>query len=152
MIELKKKNILLICFVVLLLLLFIFIVYDTLKRKDTNKDYITYINVSKLEEKIKNKDDFILVFTQEGCSHCTTYHDVINQVIKEYDITIYDINLTKLKESEIETLNNLVHISGTPTTIFYIDGEEQTTLNRINGSASKDDLVKKLKKLEYIKG
>ena len=151
MIELKKKNIFLIVFVLLLILIFSFIVASTLKRKENKKDYITYINVSELKEKIKNKDDFILVFTQEGCGHCATYHDVINDVVKEYDIEIYDINLTNVKDKDTADLNKIASISGTPTTLFYINGEEQTTLNRINGSTSKTKLVNKLKKMGYIK-
>ena len=150
-IELKKKNILLLSVVVILLIVFVFIVSTTIKMKNEQKNYITYISVSKLQEKINNKDDFVLVFTQDGCSHCATYYEVINSVAKDYDLKIYDINLTDVKDKDIETLNSIVHFSGTPTTLFYIDGEEQTTLNRINGSTSKTNLINKLKKLGYIK-
>lgn len=138
-------------FVLILILIFSFIVTSTLKRKENKKDYITYISITELKDKIKNKDDFILVFTQDGCGHCATYHDVINSVVKEYDINIYDINLTEVKDDDIADLNKIASISGTPTTLFYIDGEEQTTLNRINGSTSKTNLVNKLKKMGYIK-
>lgn len=151
MIELKKKNILLIAFVLILILIFTLIIIATLRNKEAKKDYITYISVSELKNKIKNKDDFILVFTQEGCGHCATYYEVINSVAKEYDVTIYDINLTEVKKDDVADLNKIASISGTPTTLFYIDGEEQTTLNRINGSTSKTNLVDKLKKMGYIK-
>ena len=151
MIELKKKYILLIGFIILLLVIFVYIVHSTLKDKESKKDYITYITINELKEKIKNKDNFVLVFTQEGCSHCSTYHEVINNVAKEYDIKIYDINLTDVKNEDVADLNKIATISGTPTTLFYINGEEQTTLNRINGSISKTNLVNKLKKMGYIK-
>lgn len=135
----------------ILILIFIFIVTSTLKNKESEKDYITYIAVNELEEKIKNKDDFVLVFTQEGCSHCATYHNVINSVAKDYDFNIYDINLSDVKKDDIAVLNKIASINGTPTTLFYIDGEELTTLNRISGSTSKTKLVEKLKKMGYIK-
>jgi len=150
-IKLKKKNVLLIIFVLILILIFTLIVTSTLKRKESKKDYITYITVNELQEKIRNKDDFVLVFTQEGCTHCASYHEVINSVVKEYNVKIYDINLTDVKDEDIADLNKIASISGTPTTLFYIDGQEQTTLNRINGSTSKTNLVSKLKKMRYIK-
>ena len=151
-IELKKNNFLLIGIIIVLLLIFSFIVFLTIKeRNDKTKDLITYLSVNELKEKIKNKDDFVLVFTQEGCSHCNTYHEVLNSVLKDYEVELYDLNLTDVKDNEITELNKIASINGTPTTLFYIDGEEQTTLNRINGSTSKTNLVNKLKKMGYIK-
>lgn len=118
----------------------------------TNKNNVVFIDVEQLEEKIKNKDSFVLVFTQDGCSHCQTYAPVLESVSKKYDIKIYDLNLTKVKSADISRVNTIASISGTPTTVFYKNGEEETTLNRINGDTSESKLVEKLKKLGYIKG
>ena len=152
MIELKKKNIFIIVLLAILILTFSGVIYYSIKKDNDGKekDYITYINVKELKNKINNKDDFVLVFTQEGCSHCESYYPIINNVSKNFDIKIYDINLTDLNTEEINELNKIASINGTPTTLFFIDGEEQTTLNRINGQTTEEKLVTKLKKLGYI--
>ena len=104
------------------------------------------------EQKINNKDSFVLVFTQDGCSHCESYAPVLKEVSNKYNIKIYDLNLTKVKSTDIAKVNAIASISGTPTTIFYKNGEEETTLNRISGDTTSDKLIAKLQKLEYIKG
>lgn len=133
----------------MVILTFLAIDYFSSNKKE-NKS-ITYINVSKLKEKINNKEDFVLVFTQEGCGHCESYYPVIESVAKKYNVKIYNINLTSLEKNEINEVNKIASINGTPTTLFFINGEEQTTLNRINGDTTEQKLVKKLKKLGYIK-
>lgn len=147
----KKNNIFILLLIIVLILIFSIIVYLTLKKDESEKDYIVYINVNELKEKINNKDDFILVFTQDGCGHCQTYHGVINSVSEKYNIKIYDVNLTSLEKDEINEVNKIASINGTPTTLFFKDGEEITTLHRINGQTSENKLVKKLKQLGYIK-
>ena len=45
---------------------------------------------------------------------------------KEWNIKIYDLNLTKVKSADISRVNTIASISGTPTTVFYKNGEEET--------------------------
>ena len=117
----------------------------------SREDNLIYINVSDLQTKIDNQDDFILVISQTGCSHCKLYLPVLESVLKEYKISAYVINLTNLTSDEAGTFNSLVNVSGTPTTLFYKNGVETTTLNRIVGEATKTKIIERLKSLEYIK-
>ena len=41
-------------------------------------------------------------------------------------------------------------VSSTPTVIFYIDGEEETTAARIVGSVKKDKIISKFKASGFI--
>ena len=111
---------------------------------------MVYIKVSDLQEKIKNKDSFILVVSQTGCSHCEQYLPELDRTLDEYDLQANVINLTNLKDEEENTLKQMISYTGTPTTYFFIDGQEKTTLNRFVGYASKDKLVERLQTLGYI--
>ena len=124
-----------------------FLVY-VLAFKDPSN--LVYIKVSDLQEKIKNKDSFILVVSQTGCSHCEQYLPELDRTLDEYDLQANVINLTNLKDEEENTLKQMISYTGTPTTYFFIDGQEKTTLNRFVGYASKDKLVERLQTLGYI--
>ncbi len=119
--------------------------------KLTNKKYsnIVSITVSELEAKIQNKETFILVVSQTGCSHCKQYLPELNRTLKKINLTAYDLNVTGLKSEEATTLNKYINFSGTPTTFFYRDGEEKTTLNRITGYADEIKILERLKSLGY---
>ena len=119
-------------------------------KNNNQKSNVVSIKFSELKEKIENKDDFVLVITQEGCSHCKNYAPTIKKVSNKYDIKIYDLDLTKLSDEEKKELVTIANVSGTPTTIFFKDGEEKSTLDRLNGAVSESKLVSKLKKLGYI--
>ena len=119
-------------------------------KNNNQKSNVVSIKFSELKEKIENKDDFVLVITQEGCSHCKNYAPTIKKVSNKYDIKIYDLDLTKLSDEEKKELVTIANVSGTPTTIFFKDGEEKSTLDRLSGAVSESKLVSKLKKLGYI--
>ena len=55
-----------------------------------------------------------------------------------------------LNEDEAKELKSKVNYSSTPVTVFLKNGEEKTAANRINGDASKDKIVKKLKNNGFI--
>ena len=119
-------------------------------KKSDKKGAVVMIKMDELKKKIENKDDFVLVITQEGCIHCKNYAPTIKKVANKYGINIYDLNLTDLTKTEYKELATIANSSGTPTTIFFKDGEETSTLDRLNGAVSTSKLVSRLKKLGYI--
>ena len=70
------------------------------QKKEDKKSNVVAIKFNELKEKIDNKDDFVLVVTQEGCSHCKNYAPTMKKVSIKYDIKIYDLDLTKLTDNE----------------------------------------------------
>lgn len=145
----EKAKIVLVSFLAIITIGVIF--FNVNNNETTNNDTkVITVSFSELESKINNKDDFVLVISQDGCSHCKNYSPIIDRVSSKYDIEIYNLNLTKLISEDAKKLNNIANINATPTTIFFKNGEEVSTLNRINGEASEKKLVEKLKKLGYI--
>ena len=144
----KKKNInlgVLICILIILVCVLLFII-----GKKSDFKSIEDIDLATLKTKIDNKEKFVLVVTQTGCSHCTSYLPVLEEVGEEYKLTFYDINMTNLSDDEKTEFNKLVRISGTPTTIFYTNGEEESTTARLVGEKTKDKIINRLKSEGYI--
>ena len=143
----KKKIIIIISIALLIILGSVFIVFY---QKDKANSNFIELNKKTLQEKINNKDDFILVITREGCSHCAEYIPVFTRVLKDYDLKAYYIDIAKLSSDDKSYLDDLFTISGTPTTLFINKGEEKTVINRIVGSTSRKKIEDRLKKLKYI--
>ena len=144
----KKKNIILGVLVCILIILMCTLLYIIGKKSDFKS--IEDINLTTLKTKIDNKEKFVLVITQTGCSHCMAYLPILEEIGKDYKLTFYDLNMTNLSDEEIIEFKKLVRISGTPTTIFYTDGEEQSTTTRLVGEKTKDKIINRLKSEGYI--
>lgn len=146
----KKWNLFLYIIIAIFVLLGFFLVYRFAFKTEDKDSKLINITVSELEGKIKNQDSFVLVISQTGCSHCEQYLPELNRTLKEIDFNAYVLNVTGLNNEEASTLNNYVNFSGTPTTIFFHEGKESTTLNRIVGYAQKAKIIERLKSLGYI--
>ena len=141
------KNWKLYLIIILIVILGIVLVTHFVNKEDSK---LNYISVSELQEKIDNKESFMLVVSQTGCPHCEQYLPELESALNEYDFKAFIINLTNLNSDDAKTFSNMVKVTGTPTSIFYKNGEETTSLNRINGSVSKSNLIERLKSLGYI--
>lgn len=134
---------------VLLFLICIFLLVGCDFKNLTYSDY-TYLTYSELETKLDNKDTFVLVIGSDTCSACAVYEDTMKKVIKENNIEIFFLNLNKLTDEERDKAHSKYVYKYTPTTVFIKSGEEIGTYTRIVGAAEYDDVVAKLKQLEYI--
>lgn len=117
----------------------------------TKQSHIKEINLDEFKEKIANKDTFALYIGNEGCTHCISYRPILEKVLDDYDITIYQLDNSKLTDEEYNEFRTYINISGTPTIVFITEGEEETTLNRINGEVSRDATIERFKSNGYIK-
>lgn len=142
----NKKKIYILGIICLILL----IIFGIINIKDT-KSYFKEIKYSKVIEKINNKESFVLVLSQTTCSHCMDYKPKVENVSKQYKTYIYYIETNLLSEEETDNLKKHISYSGTPTTVFILNGEEKTVANRLNGSVSESKLIEKLKSNGFIK-
>ncbi len=114
------------------------------------KSYFKEIKYNKVVEKIKRKESFVLLLSQTTCSHCLQYKPKLEAVANEYQVEVYYIE-TDLLDSEVrDELKKYFNYTGTPTTIFVINGEEKSAATRINGDASKDKIINKFKSNGFI--
>lgn len=131
------------------LLILIAIVFMLTGCGKTTYDEISY---SELNNMIDNKEDFILFIGSSTCSACAAYEITLNDIIKEYNVDVKYIDLSKLSDKEESALTSQFPINGTPTTVFITDGDEQDTHNRIDGNQKMSRIVSKFKENGYIKG
>ncbi len=110
---------------------------------------IEEINLDTLKEKIENKDSFILEITQTGCSHCAEFSPRLQSILSDHQITGFSLNIADLTEEEQEEFNDIIEVRGTPTTVFFVDGEEDTT-HRLVGAVSNSEVESRLKDTGYI--
>lgn len=125
---------------------------DDEEKDDTssNTEYeVTQITYKEYLEKIENKETFVLFVSQTYCSHCIDYKPKFSEVINTNNITGYELDLLTLTEEDFDSFTELVEVSGTPTTIFYRNGEEITAA-RLEGSKSQEELTDVLKKYKFI--
>ena len=132
-----------------LIIIFISIIF--IMGCSSKNNHIIEINLDNLKEKIANKESFALYIGNENCSHCVSYKPTLESVLDEYNITIYHLDNSKLNKKEKAEFKTYINISGTPTVAFITDGEEETTLNRIVGEASKESTIERFKTNGYIK-
>lgn len=116
------------------------------------KKYTTYteLTYTELQEKMDNKETFVVVLGSSTCSACALYKTTMEKVIKDYQVEIFYLDIAKLSGDDDSKFESKFVISGTPTTVFIEEGVEKSTYNRINGAASYTAVVKNLKKHGYI--
>ena len=117
----------------------------------SNKPYIE-INYNQFKEKLENDETFIFYIGSTECSFCKRYEKTLKRVVDEYNVDVYYINVASgnLTEDEMKELDNLVNFTGTPLTVFVIDGEIQGKYNRINGAVGSEKIIEAFKRNGFI--
>jgi len=109
------------------------------------------INFQEYQKLIENKESFVLEMLRDDCSHCKDLKPKLQKVIKEYDITIKTINLNSLSKEDEKAFKSIVGTNGTPTIIFYKNGEEASVATRIVGDIPREKIIQKFKDNGIIK-
>ena len=110
----------------------------------------TEISVTQFQEKLDAKESFILVIGSDTCSACKSYEPTMQKVMKDTNLEIFYINLHVLSDEDYSKIYSSYVVTSTPTTLFFKDGVETSTYDRIVGAVDYDEVIKKLEKLGYI--
>lgn len=143
--DVMKKKVIIICSICLIIL-----VGGLILDKIISKSYFTEIKSKEVIEKINNKESFVLVISQTTCSHCAEYKPRIEKVANDKKIQIYFMESDLLSDDEKKEFSKYITFDGTPVTVFIKNGEEKTAATRINGSASTEKILAKLKSNGFI--
>ena len=143
----NKINLVIVLVVVLIIGTILFIVLAN----NSKTEFVKLIDINQFKEKIDNKDRFILVITQEGCTHCKSYIPTITKIGREHNITFYEMDEKKWSDEDTKYFKSLANFDGsTPTTFFFENGEEKSTMNRLSGNVPEYRVIEKLKAVGYI--
>ena len=132
------------------ILVFVFIITGC-DIKITKKTYMKEINYKEYHEMLDNKESFILEIMRADCSACVKFKPIITEVAKEEKIKIYYIDTDNLTEEEVDKIYDETGITGTPTLLFYIDGEEESKSTRLEGTRTKEQVINRFKLMGFLK-
>ncbi len=117
---------------------------------NSNK-YFHKITFDTLQDKLDNKESFILTVIQDGCPHCAVFEPRFESVLNEYKVDAYYLNFTNISDQDFEKFEEIFGTGiGTPTTFFIENGQEKTKINRLSGEPTKKEIIRKLKQNGYI--
>ena len=103
-----------------------------------------------LKEKVDNKESFVVLVVQNGCSHCENFMPVFDEFANDNNISYVKLNLTNLTTTDKQELNSNYPVSGTPTILFFKKGKLQEEYT-ISGEVPKNNLKALFKQAGYIK-
>ena len=143
--KINKKILIVISIIILLVvaILYFFGYFD-------KKNYCTEISLEQLEDKINNKDTFILFIGSTNCSHCKDFQPTLNQIIKDYDLTIYYINVYKLNSDQNTKLLSLINYGSSTPQLYFIENGGYSQYNKLSGARSYKEVLSKLQKNGYV--
>ena len=139
-----KKHLGLIIFLIIIIALVIVAVVFS----EDETEFIKEISLNDVIDKQEDGDSFILYIKQTDCEHCKEFTPTFLSVLREHDIKAYALNLTNLTEEENEIYADTFDVEGTPTVLFFDEGNE--SLIRIEGAQSKAKVESKLETTGFI--
>jgi len=128
----------------LILILILFLLVGCGKSGYTNIDY------NGIQEKVNNKETFAFVIGSKTCSACAQYKVTMENIINDYKIPIYFVELDDMSDTEYAKLKSHYYFTSTPTTVFIKEGQEASQ-DKIIGTEDYSKVVEKLKKFKIIK-
>jgi hypothetical protein len=75
---------------------------------------------------------------------------ILEAVLTKYKIKINYIAHNKLDNEERSNFQHLIQFDSYPTVVFFENGIENSTINRIVGAAPQNKIIEKLKDNGYI--
>ncbi|MGM9835021.1 MAG: thioredoxin family protein [Bacilli bacterium] len=107
------------------------------------------IELNDLQKLIAEEKDFIILYSQTTCGHCTLFKPVLEEIVNEYKIEILVLEVNLLNENEFDDFLDISDINATPVLAFFADGKEEVS-QRLSGEKTKEVVVERLKDLGYI--
>ena len=108
---------------------------------------LTNISFDKYVEKIEKEESFVLLIWRTGCSHCEEFEPKLKEVIGEYNIKVYSMDISEISDSEYEKLKNKTFVTGTPTTVIFEKGKNK---DKMVGNRTKEAIIDFFKTNGYI--
>lgn len=128
-------------------------------KSDKTNNLIKTISYDEYQDIIKKDEYSIILLTSPTCSHCNSYKPFVNSLASEYNLNVYNIDLTTISYDVYLELHDKYKaikdqykdnkpVIPTPATIIVKNGEEITS---ILGNIGYNGLANLLKNYKIIK-
>ncbi len=107
---------------------------------------LSSLNLEELNEKLSNKESFIIYFSNGE----STLEKTLDTVLKDNDLAGYKIDTSKISNEEKNKLELEIAYEE-PSIVFIINGKDPSKLSHITKeSATTKDILQKLKDIKFI--
>lgn len=108
---------------------------------------LTSINIDELNEKLNNKESFIIYFASDE----SNLEETLNKVLNEKNIAGYKIDTSKISKEEKNKLEIQVAYEE-PSIVFIINGKDPSKLSHVtNENTTSKEILERLKDIKFIK-
>ena len=115
-----------------------------------SKKYFNNINLKTLNQKLDNKESFVLYLTNDDDGK--VLKNTLKKVLNNKEVNGYYLNTIKLNDKELDELKEIFTFEDTNIILFIKDGKEETVLSRIDDLyISEANLEQELINQGYIK-
>ena len=102
-------------------------------KRDERPGKIERITVAQMEEKMKQKDDFAIFFTQSWCQHCEEMKEMLDGYLKDHHVVLYEVSIDQdpiQNRTELLTIirSYFEGLDSTPSTYYVEDGKVKNEL------------------------
>ena len=106
---------------------------------EDNDEYekIQMINVAEFEKRIKEKENMLIIITEQTCLYCLEYEPIVEEVLQEQNRVMYELDTFYLNQDELKRFREYYAFDSMPT-IFYV--KDGVVVSDLVGSKSKDEL------------
>ena len=101
--------------------------------------YVKKIHLSEVQEKINNKEDFVLYIGRESCPYCQKFAPKLAVAIQKTNQTVYYLDNDSKERKDITSFAHDMNIKTVPNLSSFKKGSKETYLTK--GSKSNIDEI-----------
>ena len=127
----------------LLLTLCIFLCGCSAYERDATPGALEVISVAQMEEKMANKESFVIMYTQSWCSHCEELKLMLENYLPAHHVIVYDVIIDKDpvddKKGNLEKIQALFPtMDNTPALYYVVEGQIENQLEAGDDGITKE--------------
>lgn len=111
---------------------------------------IETISFKRYKEELENKDQKLILISENDCIECDSLNDVLKQVANEHKIKAYSINIDDLSETDLVDLKQSGPIGDTSTFPIILRINNGDLIDSHVGEAAYDDILDFVSDIEKI--
>ena len=93
--------------------------------RDETPGALRTISVADMEKKMKNKEDFVIVFTQSWCAHCEKFRDMLDEYLPKHHVIVYDVVIDKDpnpdRSGNIKKIQSYFKTMDSTPSLYYVE-------------------------------